>query len=408
MATAANKFKGNPMDRAIASAFMAKVPPMLWGDPGIGKSSYMIALGKTFNAYVEVLLASLRESQDFLGLPIERNGEVNYAPGAWVNRLNTKGASIADALKRDGLITEAKYKELIKAAEATNFSLNILDEVTTADESTMKALLRYTNEGWVGEVEMMDFVRVILAGNDPDHAVDGVDLPAPMANRVMHIDFVLDAERWAHGLQFGWDTIELPPMHQLTYENPATRRPVVASAVVQYTRMDGLNPGVPEDASKAGKAYPSPRTWTLMTEILSYVHPKDYATIEMVASGMVGKEHGLKFSTFLRRNDLVDPMDILEDRIEFDWAAASARKDELWMLCNGLAAIGAKNEKYRFKALDHLLDCALNNAPDYAQSGVQVLLSGARIPKNLTAKFDAAFGNMLNHSMCRVVDEIDA
>src|SRR5690606_29956268 len=115
-------------------------------------------------------------------------------------------------------------------------SVLFLDEATTIDESTMKGMLRVVNERWVGEVPLAEHVRIILAGNDPDHAVDGVDLPAPMANRMLHLDFKLDAERWADGLQYGWDNITVPPVRDLVYNDPASRRATVAAAVAQYTR----------------------------------------------------------------------------------------------------------------------------------------------------------------------------
>lgn len=396
MATTKKKFKGTATDRIIAAALVSDTPVMLWGQPGIGKSAYITAMAKGLNAHLEVLLASIRESQDFLGLPIERNGVVEYAPGAWVQALNSCGA------------TRAKTAEEKKAAAGLTKSVLFLDEATTIDESTMKGMLRVVNERWVGEVPLAEHVRIILAGNDPDHAVDGVDLPAPMANRMLHLDFKLDAERWADGLQYGWDNITVPPVRDLVYNDPASRRATVAAAVAQYTRSTGidkaLNPPVPEDASAAGKAWASPRTWTLLTDILAHVDMNDYVVIEKVARGLVGDAQGSAFASFLKKNDLIDPMKLLTGELTMDWNG-NHRIDQMWMLCNGLAAIGLDQPEYRDKALDLLLDCALANQPDVAQRGAQMLNKG-RLSPELSRKFNKAFKGMLENSDFRVVDEL--
>lgn len=384
-----NKLKGTPMDRAIAAAFMAKVPPMLWGSPGIGKSAYTIALGKMFKCYTEVMLASIRENTDFLGLPIERNGQVDYVPGAWVNRLNSKKAAH-------------------DVAAASGGSLLFLDEITTVDESTMKGALRVVNEGWVGEVELEKHVQIMLAGNDPDEAVDGIDLPAPMANRLLHLDFKLDAERWRHGLQFGWDSITLPPLQQLVYADPVSRRSIVASAVSKYTMRfaveDALNPPVPEDASAAGKAWASPRTWTMLVDVLSYVQPNDRGVIQMVAEGLIGSKHAAGFCHFLREQDLVDPMEVIKGNLTLDWK--TVQPDQAYVLCNSMASIAKADKQYHHGAMRALIECGIQNTPDIAQMGIQTLASISPIPADLQKDFERAFKGMLSHSAYRVVEAV--
>lgn len=54
--------------RALPIAVQAKVPVLLWGGPGTGKSSVIRALGGALGVPVVTVIASLREPADFAGL----------------------------------------------------------------------------------------------------------------------------------------------------------------------------------------------------------------------------------------------------------------------------------------------------------------------------------------------------
>jgi MoxR-like ATPase len=65
---------------ALCLAIQASVPCLLWGDPGVGKSSAVRSIGEALGLPVKVVIASIREPSDFAGLPVVNDGSVTLAP----------------------------------------------------------------------------------------------------------------------------------------------------------------------------------------------------------------------------------------------------------------------------------------------------------------------------------------
>ena len=80
---------------ALALAVSVRVPVLLWGSPGTGKTSVIRSLAEAIGLPSETVIASIREPSDFAGLPIvvrdgERSG-VDFAPPRWAQRLAAAG-----------------------------------------------------------------------------------------------------------------------------------------------------------------------------------------------------------------------------------------------------------------------------------------------------------------------------
>src|ERR1700761_775365 len=55
---------------ALGVAVAARVPVLLWGAPGTGKTSVIRAMAQAMGLPCEAVIASIREPSDFAGLPI--------------------------------------------------------------------------------------------------------------------------------------------------------------------------------------------------------------------------------------------------------------------------------------------------------------------------------------------------
>jgi AAA domain (dynein-related subfamily) len=102
---------------AVAAAVAARVPVLLWGAPGTGKSSAVRDLAHAMSWPCEVVIASIREPSDFAGLPVVHDGHVHFAPPRWARRLADVGHGIL-----------------------------FLDEISTAPPAVQAALLRVVLE----------------------------------------------------------------------------------------------------------------------------------------------------------------------------------------------------------------------------------------------------------------------
>src|SRR5918911_3498866 len=126
---------------ALAVAVSARVPVLLWGSPGTGKTSAVSALGHALGWPVEVVIGSIREPSDFAGLPVVIDGAVRLAPPVWAQRL----------------------------CEAER-GLLFLDELTTAPPAVQAAMLRVVLERVVGDVRLPAAGGRVAAGEPPGAA----------------------------------------------------------------------------------------------------------------------------------------------------------------------------------------------------------------------------------------------
>src|SRR6201997_819193 len=111
----------NPAVEALGVAVAARVPVLLWGAPGTGKTSAIRAMARAMGWPCETVIASIREPSDFAGLPVVIGQDVRFAPPAWARRLAEAG---------HGLL--------------------FLDELSTAPPAVQAALLRVVLERVVG------------------------------------------------------------------------------------------------------------------------------------------------------------------------------------------------------------------------------------------------------------------
>lgn len=364
----ATNLVSSPFNRALAAAVNAQVPVVIKGEPGQGKTAKISGLGKAWGHHTEVVIGSTRESTDFLGVMIENDGVVSYSSFQWVENLN-----------------------------AADKGLLFMDEFNTAGPSTMKAMLRVVQEGWVGDTKLGDHVAIIAAMNPTETAVDAYDLPAPMANRMLHLDWVFDSAEWIEGVGTGFAHTSYPSLRALLAEDPIARKAAVAGAVTTFLRYKPqlLTPEVPTNPSDAGGAWPSPRSWTNAIEVLAQLEAGDDEAALVVLVGLVGGGATTEFMAWSESNDLYNPAEVLEDPSIVDWS--DARADRLFSLVNSVTMLGLTMEGSWKKAAMVLTACAVGGKPDVAMPGAQKLINnqpaGNRMPSAFKAAFMELFAN---------------
>jgi hypothetical protein len=331
----------NPAVEALGVAVAARVPVLLWGAPGTGKTSAIRAMAEAMGLPCETVIASIREPSDFAGLPIVAGDTVRFAPPMWARRP-------ADA----------------------GHGLLFLDELSTAPPAVQAALLRVVLERAVGDLMLPDQVAVVAAANPPEQAADGWDLSAPLANRLCHLTWHTDPRAVADGLAGGWAAPVVPLLPDGWQAEELLARGLVAAFL--HVRP-GLACAPPAEAAAAGRGWPSPRTWEMAARLMAAAGAagtSDEARSALI-QGAVGEGAGVEFLAWLSEMDLPDPEVVLADPTAF---RLPERGDRAYAALAAIASAVAGNPTAeRWAAGWQVLGLAADAAPDVAAVAARVL-----------------------------------
>lgn len=342
---------------ALAVAVHAGVPVLLWGSPGSGKTSVVRALGDALGWPTEVVIGSIREPADFAGLPVVAEGAVRMAPPTWARRLHDEGR---------GLL--------------------FLDELTTAPPAVQAAMLRVVLERVVGDLALPAGVRVVAAANPPEEAADGWELAAPLANRLVHLDWPVDVAAVAKGLVLGFPAPPAAPHPEPTAAQAIAARAAVAAFLEV---RPALALALPSSAAQAGRGWPSPRSWEAAARLLAACEAAGSSEDcrSLLVTGAVGEGAGIEFLSWLANMDLPDPEAVLADPDGFD---LPERSDRAFAVLTAVAAVAvARGDADSWAAAWRVVARVAGGAPDVAALGARALASarppGAAIPSGLLA-----------------------
>jgi hypothetical protein len=343
------------VSEALSVSVQAGVPVLLWGSPGTGKTSVVRALGQSLGWPTEVVIGSIREPADFAGLPVVIEGAVQMAPPLWARRLSTA---------TEGLL--------------------FLDELTTAPPAVQAAMLRVVLERVVGDLALPEGIRVVAAANPPEEAADGWQLSAPLANRLVHLDWPVDATSVARGIAMGFAA---PP--RVTGHFPTETQTLTARATVGafLEVRPALVLAVPTVADQAGRAWPSPRSWESVARLLAACDAtgasEDARTLLVL--GAVGDGAGIEFLSWLANMDLPNPEDVLADPDGFE---LPERSDRAFAVLTAVATVAvARGDAGSWTAAWRVVARVADRAPDVAALAARTLASarpaGAELPSGL-------------------------
>jgi len=333
---------------ALGIAVAARVPALLWGAPGTGKTSAIRAMAEAMGWPCETVIAAIREPSDFAGLPVVTAGDVRMAPPRWAQRLAAAGR---------GLL--------------------FLDEISTAPPAVQAALLRVVLERVVGDLDLPPDVVVVAAANPPEQAADGWDLSAPLANRFCHLDWSVEPAAFAQGLAGGFEAPVVPLLPDGWEDGIPHTRGLVSAFI---TVRPGLAVEVPSDAARAGRGWPSPRTWDMAARLWAAALSVNASTDATTAllTGSVGEGAGVELLMWEMEMDLPDPEKVLADPDSFE---VPDRGDRAYAVLSSVASVVAANPTVeRWLAGWRVLGKAGQKTPDVAAVAARVLAQ-CRPPK---------------------------
>ena len=264
------------------------IPVLLWGRPGVGKSSFIEGLAAA-DLPVTTLIASIHDPTDFSGLPVLEDGRVRYAIPRWVDDFADDG---------DGIL--------------------FLDELSTAPPSVQSALLRVVFERKVGFHPLPPGVRIVAAANPPDLMVGGWELSPPLRNRFVHLNWDVPTDLYVRSLTTGWASGALPGVDAAAH---ADKLRFFQTRIAGFLRVkpDALHAN-PEE-NKYGFA--SPRSWDFAAALLATAdllgfRINDEANNQVLfelTTGCLGEATAIMLLEYLRNLRLPDPAEVLTGQL---------------------------------------------------------------------------------------------
>ena len=225
-------------------------PLLIWGGPGTGKTTGVNRAGNEINRPVSTLLASILDSSDFSGYPDKKEDRMVFLP-------------------------MEKFKSL------TDKHILFLDELTTTHPSLQAPLLSLILEKKAGDYKLPPGIKIIAAANPPDQAAGGWELSPPMANRFIHAKWEVDIKEWCPG-----------------------KYASVRAFLIKRSSL--FAPELPKEWSLKNYAYPTPRSWESVGEIVSTV-----GFDSELITGSVGEGASTEFIRYIEELDLLDPKEVL-------------------------------------------------------------------------------------------------
>jgi hypothetical protein len=324
----------NSAKKSIVRAFKKKRPLFIWGPPGIGKSDIVHQIGEQMEAHVIDIRLSLWEPTDIKGIPYF---DPNQNKMVWGAPSELPDAEMA-----------SKYK----------FIILFLDEMNSAAPSVQAAAYQLILNRKVGQYTLPDNVLIIAAGNrEADKGVT-YRMPAPLANRFVHLELAVNFDDW-----FQWAVAN------------KIHRDVVGYLTFAKKDLYDFDPKSPS------RSFATPRSWTFVSELLED-DDDDNTTTDLV-SGAVGEGLAVKFMAHRRvASKMPNPTDILLGKVkELKTKEISAMYSLTVSLCYELKEACDKNDKGFDNKVNNFLRFAMDNfETELVVMGIKLALTQYALP----------------------------
>jgi len=301
--------------KGILKGFSKRRPLFLWGPPGIGKSDIVKQLGDELGAHVIDVRLSLWEPTDIKGIPYfdSNSNKMVWAPP-----------------------TELPDDDM--AAQHDKIIL-FLDEMNSAPPAVQAAAYQLILNRRVGTYRLPDNVYIVAAGNrEADKGVT-YRMPAPLANRFIHLEMKVD-----------WDD----------YSFWATENRIHKDVVgfLTFSKKDLYD----FDPKSSSRAFATPRSWTFVSELLEDDDCDD-STLTDLISGAVGEGLAIKFMAHRKvASKMPDPTDILSGKVKkMETKEISAMYSLAVSLCYELKDSAEKKTKSWNKQVNNFFTFIMDN-----------------------------------------------
>jgi hypothetical protein len=340
---------------SIAFAIKQKRPVFLWGPPGIGKSDIVAQIGADTDREVIDVRLALWEPTDIKGIPYfdSNAGTMTWAPPA-------------------ELPTDKDSKAIL-----------FLDELNSAPPAVQAAAYQLILNRKVGTYKLPEGVDIVAAGNrDGDKGVT-YRMPAPLANRFVHLEMKVDFEDWQD-----WATLNNVHPEVVGY--------------VGFAKQDLYD----YDPKSPSKSFATPRSWSFVSDLVSD-EEIDTESLTNLVSGAIGDGLAVKFMAHRKiASKLPKPDEILDGKVkDLEVKEVSAMYSLTVGLCYELKERADKKVKDWDKMADRFFNYMMKNFPtELVVMGAKTALTNYDLPLDASKmdsfdEFHKRFGKYVMSAM---------
>jgi len=319
---------------AITHCLGLQRPIMVWGAPGIGKSDIVKQIGAESKREVIDIRLPLWEPTDIKGIPFfnQKLNTMEWAPPA----------------------------ELPSDPKST--AILFLDELNAAPPSVQAAAYQLILNRRVGTYKLPEGVSIVAAGNRETDKGVTYRMPAPLANRFVHLEMRVDFDDWAM-----WAT-----------ENHINPQVVGYCSFAKQDLYDF-------DPKSGSRSFATPRSWAFVSQLLSDTLSDN--TLTDLVAGAVGEGLAMKFMAHRKiASDLPNPTDILSGKTKkMSSTEVSAQYSLTISLCYELQEAYDKMKEKKLADWHKMADCFFRFMMDNFQTelvvmGAKVALTNYQLP----------------------------
>ena len=341
--------------KAIRKAIQTRRPTFLWGPPGIGKSDVVKQIGEQAGREVIDVRLALWEPTDIKGIPYYNadQGKMVWAPPS----------------------------ELPTDPEST--AIIFLDELNSAPPAVQAAAYQLILNRAVGTYKLPKGVDLVAAGNREGDRGVTYRMPAPLANRFVHLEMKVDFDDFQD-----WATLNKVHPEVLGY--------------VGFAKQDLYD----FDPKSPSKAFATPRSWVFVSDLLKD-EDCDVDTMHNLVAGAVGDGLAIKFMAHRKiAGRLPKALDILEGKVkDLQIKEVSAMYSLTVSLCYELKDQAEKKAKDFDSQADCFFRYMMDNFPtELVVMGAKTGLTNYNLPLDATKmksfdEFHKRFGKYVLSAM---------
>ena len=303
--------KASEIVKSINALLEKNIAIFLWGSPGIGKSSIVKQIAKENEMEFIDLRLSLLDPTDLKGIPFF-DKEKQQAVWASPSFLPQEGKGIL-----------------------------FLDELNSAPPTVQASAYQLILDRAIGEYHLPEGWKIVAAGNNEDDHGITYKMPAPLANRFIHLQMELDVDEWCE-----W-----------AYKKGIDYR------IISYIRYK--NEALFEfDADK--KSFATPRSWEFANSILS-TDLGGSALLDTLG-GAIGEDRAIDFLSFAKVASHLPDIDAI-----FAGECSDYPSDDATLYALSSLLVSSYLSEPSKERLENLLGYLMQIKPEFSVMSVQEL-----------------------------------